>query len=209
LLDGTEDSNWGKILGEAIMKLASIRGETPYINVTPGSLDWKGYDIVKGLEDKCINRARNQVFLEELCLMTARKYADNGYPHKIILTGEDIFSKAAKSWCFGGNRFCDVGTGQERTLEVYTVISTHRVQDYYLFWSLCAHELGHAYGAAREGRKNTEMKLGSHCTNDLCVMQQKTDIREARDYAMEIYNSGKDPPYCPECINDLLANSEE
>lgn len=65
---------------------------------------------------------------------------------------------------------------------------------------LLRHEVGHMFDLPSNNRKNTEIKLGNHCTN-LCTMRQGMSISEwAQQTQQEIkYNIH----FCEDCRTDL------
>ena len=69
--------------------------------------------------------------------------------------------------------------------------------------TLIWHELGHIVDAAADlRRRHTEYKLGAHCTNRGCAMQQGLSVPEWIDNAWGVFQVGQ--IYCPECLNDIF-----
>ncbi len=193
LFDGTVDLKNGLALEGALKELAHYQKVevSPY----PGKIDIPSYNFVKELERTAYNSQRKQVDLD-IFFERFREINPNrdSSSQNIILLEEDIF-RPNLNWCFGQS---GIENGQN-----YVIISNYRITRNGLSlkdW-IC-HELGHMYGAAKKGRSNTTESLGSHCTNDLCVMQQKLSISEAINYANE-RRAKNAPTYCPQCQNDL------
>ena len=85
------------------------------------------------------------------------------------------------------------------------IISSARSQDEIMNKHYLLHELGHMFRAPSKERESiggARLDLGVDCMNNLCVMKQKIDLFEAREYAHRIKNS-KVFPFCKECINDI------
>lgn len=113
---------------------------------------------------------------------------------KIIIIDNDIYYPGL-NWCFGGYTETDRGLG-------YILISTARMKSENHAKDILRHEIGHMFGAPSQGRSNTYGNLGLHCSNDLCVMQQKDGLREAVSYAEQRarLNAGT---YCSQCEDDI------
>jgi predicted Zn-dependent protease len=124
----------------------------------------------------------------------ARKFSDSG---KIILIDHDLYdgSDPRSNWVFGGFVSSSIGLG-------YILLSTAKLQNQNHESDLIRHELGHMFGAAPSGRNNTYELLGSHCSNDLCVMQQKMDVDSAVKYANKRARK-KAPIFCGQCEDDI------
>ena len=65
---------------------------------------------------------------------------------------------------------------------------------------LIRHELGHLCGLVPTGRRHTEEKGGTHCTNYGCTMRQGWSLNEAVIRAREIRETHY---FCNECLRDL------
>jgi len=117
---------------------------------------------------------------------------------KIFFLKEDLYSDGL-NWCFGGFTPAAVGLG-------YVLISSARVDDDFQARDIIRHELGHMFGAPSGGRKNTYDSLGLHCSNNLCVMQQKLSVPESIRYA-HIRRKTRAPAYCRDCIKDIVEYS--
>ncbi|MBA3724637.1 MAG: hypothetical protein H0W89_07190 [Candidatus Levybacteria bacterium] len=68
---------------------------------------------------------------------------------------------------------------------------------------LLRHEVGHMFGLPTTGRRNTEEKLGAHCTNP-CTMRQGMSIPEWADLTVTEHNNGIH--FCGDCTGDLAAS---
>ena len=94
------------------------------------------------------------------------------------------------------------------TMGRYTVQSVFRYRDlkeddrWLAVKAVALHELGHVFGcAANPHRSNTEIKLGRHCTNPACIMQQGMNKTEWVKHARDAYSLGR--VYCPQCMEDI------
>ena len=114
---------------------------------------------------------------------------------KFIVVDADLYSDSASNWCFGG--FCPTEYGLG-----YLMVSAARFEDDVLARQVLRHEFGHLFGAPSKGRSNTVEELGLHCTTDLCTMQQKLSVAEAKKSALQIEKAGSFP-YCPQCTEDI------
>ncbi|MBR1601113.1 MAG: hypothetical protein IJ677_05990 [Alphaproteobacteria bacterium] len=115
----------------------------------------------------------------------------------ILVTKHDLYAD--------GLNFC-LGVSKENA---FSIISTARFVDgnnrfdVEGFKTVVMHEFGHLIGLTHEGRVNTSEQLGSHCTNDGCIMQQRmdgdfSDITRIRLVAKQQYGL---PPICSDCID--------
>ena len=155
-----------------------------------------------GLIKKCIKnsfeRYRNQVnankFLRQL--IPSLKKLNLGESQRIVLFDEDLYYSGT-NWVFGGfSRFAP-GPG-------YIVLSANRVKNDLQMKDILCHETGHMFSAPRSGRKNTYESLGNHCSNELCVMQQKLTIEESIKFTIERASKHADT-YCEDCKKDIAS----
>ena len=192
LFDGTSNLHTGSVFLKALGELSNY--QRVLVSPIPGKIDLPGYYFVKELVRFSYEPRRKQVnlntFLQRFEMINPNR---NPNSQNVILLEEDIF-RPGLNWCFG-----ESGNLNNQN---YIVVSTARIENERELQDWMCHELGHMYGAARKGRSNTIEALGSHCTNDLCVMQQKVSVKEAREYTKmrELLNA---PTYCPQCQNDL------
>lgn len=193
LFDGTRDQKYGRVLGSVLGEMTQYVGPikcTP----KPGSIDIPRYNLVKHVESQTLDPTRQQVdeglmigMLDNLRLIRDDPAA------KVVFTERDLFAPGI-NWAFGGFvNYLDRN---------YIVISTARITRPVHFQDLIAHELGHMYGAAPAGRTNTEENLGSHCTNNLCVMQQHLTVSGSQNYAMQRHQASA-PLFCGQCTDEL------
>ena len=192
LFDGTVDLKNGLALESALKELSHY--QRVEISPYPGKIDIPGYQFVKELERTAYDFRRQQVNLD-IFLRKFGQIHPNKDPNSqnIILLEKDIFWPGL-NWCFGQ---CGNESGQN-----YVIVSTARIKEGLSLKDWLCHELGHMYGAAKRGRSNTTESLGSHCTNDLCVMQQKLSVQEAIKYTNKrrLNNAST---YCPQCQDEL------
>jgi predicted Zn-dependent protease len=180
-------------LGNALAELAKYQD----VKVSPklGEIDMIGYRLAHELEKSSMARGRNQVDLDTFVTKFLQRPEIYRRPNtqKIVLLERDIFA-GRLNWCFGQYR-------QQQGINM-VLLSTARIANNQHFYDLLTHELGHMYGAARKGRSNTVGNLGSHCINDLCVMQQKTSVDESLRYVQQRHRANAST-YCGQCKDDL------
>lgn len=70
---------------------------------------------------------------------------------------------------------------------------------------LLRHEVGHMFGLPSFGRKNTEMKLGRHCTN-VCTMRQGMSSDEWITQLRQEERAGVQ--FCGDCMSDLARSRD-
>lgn len=193
LYDGTRDPNYGKVLGMALKELAAFQRVS--CRPLPGTIDVPGYEFVRNLEEISFCAERNQVCLNDFLQLVENVpgVGDDIYSQKVFLIESDCYSEGI-NWCFGGY--------MPRNGVQHVIISLARVQDEFHLFDICCHEFGHMYGAAIEGRSNTVESLGTHCINDLCVMQQKLSVPESLSYVRERHRLHA-PTYCEQCADEL------
>jgi len=118
---------------------------------------------------------------------------------KVITIDQDLYATNSDgrdlNWCFGGFLGASESIG-------YVVVSTARLQDVVHARDLLRHEIGHMFGAPTRNRKDVEFTLGRHCSNDLCVMQQKVSIPDSLSYA-HLRANKRAKTYCISCERDI------
>lgn len=194
VFDGTRNPVYGKVLKGALQELALYQP----VYCSPKDLDGldvHSYNLIKNIESRAYNHYRRQVNLDDVLEMADKtpEIGKNNNKQKIILLEKDVFGPGLN---FGFGAYTPYN-GKD-----YTILSMARIQNINQLFDLFAHEIGHMYGAASPGRSNTEENLGSHCLNDLCVMQQKNSVKEAIEYANKRHRAGA-MAYCPQCENEL------
>lgn len=196
LYDGTRNLNAGKILKVALEDLANYR--PVYINPKPGSWDVPGFNLVKKIEQQSYDPSKKKVNFDKFIdLIDRTQEMQNLSTEKIIIIESDLFS-AGLNWFFG--RYISYNNKD------YVIVSTSRIQNKFHLFDIFAHELGHMYGAAKRGRSNTEENIGSHCINDLCVMQQRLTVKESLDYVNQRHKANAQT-YCFQCQDDLRSRN--
>lgn len=171
------------------------------IDREPGTIDMPRYRFVSALARRCRDESRGQVNLDR-ALTTAFQLNRPGEPganqnnQKIILFEDDLFTPSL-NWCFGMYSY--------RGGHDVVALSTYRMQSFAHFQDLLAHELGHMYGAAPQGRTNTIESLGPHCNNQLCVMQQKLTVSDSLAH-VDLRRRMRAPFFCTQCQEDLHRN---
>lgn len=143
-------------------------------------------EIGKDVEKHSYVEERNQCNLESII-----DFFDESIDKTIIIIEKDLYFTGL-NWCFGGY------TPSHGCI----IISTARLQSENHMYDLIGHEMGHLLNTCPEERTNTIEMLGSHCTNDLCVMQQKMTVKEAVEYTTRRHEANA-PLYCEQCINDI------
>lgn len=190
--DGTRDAKFGQALMQALGEIAKYK-RVQIVGTHPGQLDVPGYNLVKQIERRHLN-SRGQVHLERLVvdLVNHPQVGHNPRVATIVITDNDLYSDRV-NWCFGS-------VNQDTDGANYLTLSTARIQDPIRFRHVATHELGHLFGAASRGRRNTVENLGPHCTNQ-CVMEQKLSEEEMHRHARVI--SAKTDKFCHECQEEL------
>jgi predicted Zn-dependent protease len=191
LLDGTTEQKYGIALRSSFSEIAKY--QRIQVSTTPGGIDLPGYRLVKKAERRVCNYKRDQVNLKYLL-----RDLLNG-PRKDLI-GQNSFTLIEKDlydnhldWCFGAV-ISDKEQGK------HLVMSIYRFNDPRTLAHVATHEFGHMFGAASRGRSNTEMNLGSHCTN-VCVMQQKLTGPDMDKQAKRL--SSRDNKFCYQCQEEL------
>ncbi len=191
LLDGTKDIKHGKALIKSFAEHAKYRKIT--LTSAPGSIDIPRYNLVKDAERKAYNPSRGKThFYNLLNNLLNDSRVDLVGKKSFTLIESDLYADGL-NWCFGAV----VPDGYNGA---HLILSTYRLNEPDLLSHVGTHELGHMFGAASAGRKNTEENLGSHCTN-LCVMQQKLTVPEMKAHANQL--AYKQDKFCPECASEL------
>lgn len=161
------------------------------------SVDW--YIVNAKLKAMQQNRwqTRGQISVDQLWEdMSSDPYCKKIPQWSILVTKHDLYA--------GNLNFC-LGCTKENA---FSIVSTARClnPDNTLnvegFKTVVMHEFGHLISLTHEGRVNTCEQLGSHCTNDGCIMQQRMDgdfrdITQVRLEAKRLYGL---PPICGDCI---------
>jgi len=202
LIDGCQDSEPGKVLYGVLNHMAGIVG-TIHADKTAGAVDMRGYAVARELVARSLNSDRNQVEAEALIgNIVDHPFIRSQDPRAkiLVLIPEDLYAHNRgnpTNWVHGG-KF--VHKGRE-----IVIMSAHRFYHHGLFDNIhfkyiMTHELGHVYGAASKGRSNTYELLGTHCSND-CVMQQDrtTDGGKARAY--ELHRRRR--TFCDQCAHEM------
>lgn len=157
--------------------------------------------------DEVINASykghRNQVdyneFLRYFCNMEPTLQLE-ATSKKLVFINQDLYSTGL-NWCFGGFSRLFPGEG-------YIVLSTNRINDALHLADIIGHEAGHMFNAPSYDRKNTYQSLGLHCSNELCVMQQKLTVEDSIQYAYE-RKAKNTSMYCNECKEDIKKYNDE
>jgi predicted Zn-dependent protease len=181
---------------EAIREIAGLRPLEVEYHECPG--------FVGNLVRQAYNPQRNQVNQRAMlnALHNNSKVQESPRAGKIVLFDEDLYDTGL-NWCFGGFTGVDEGLG-------YILISSAKIKSIEHARDLNRHEIGHMFGApslARERTRSAIRNLGLHCTTPGCVMQQKTDLKEAVRYASQRAKMNA-PTYCGICeqnIRDYVA----
>ncbi|MBN1924016.1 MAG: hypothetical protein JW791_04640 [Nanoarchaeota archaeon] len=209
LMDGTQDSQAENALKVAVDELAKCVG---LVNLKGTGYNPQMYNLVKSLESKSYDSRRRQVNTEELILNAYDK--TKAFPGLVVIaTDQDLFSPGI-NWCFGTSTGCyeTDNLGRRVNERDYIIGSKSRMQSFGELVFLFAHEMGHKFGAAPSGRRNTVENLGSHCTNNNCIMQQNVNLNEAIRYAQRLYKKLErgeiDSLFCNQCGQDLRNNNQ-
>ena len=191
LFDGTRNPKFGKALMKSFTEIAKY--QEIQVSTKPGGIDIPSYNLIKNSENITYNSNRNQVHLTNLLKSVIKNSNQNIIGKKsFILTEYDLYDNGL-NWCFG-SVIPDIKGGS------HLVMSTYRIKDLKTIAHVATHEFGHMFGAASEGRRNTEENLGSHCTN-LCIMQQKLSVPEMTNHANQLSN--RKNKFCYDCEQEL------
>jgi len=155
----------------------------------------------KSILQSCLSRnynsRRNQVDASGLMNDIHFIFRKLWMPGKLILFDYDLYdgSDPRSNWFFGGFAGTVRGLG-------YITLSASRLSDKIHARDLIRHEVGHMFNAPSSGRSNTYENLGLHCSNSLCVMQQKDTVTSSIKYAHE-RERRKARTYCLQCERDI------
>lgn len=153
-------------------------------------------------------QTRRQISATQLCEdLTADPYREQIPQWSVLITKNDLYGHTTDQ--FGRQQrlnFC-LGISYENQ---FSIISIARFLDEQKrlniegFKTVIMHEFGHLIGLTQEGRAHTEEKLGCHCSNDGCIMQQRmdgdfTELTKVRLAAKRFYGL---PPICGDCIDE-------
>ena len=202
IYDGTTSQEAGQVLKLALGQISNHVDILVY--PIPGEEDIPGFEIVRYLIERSYDNGRNQVELRtfEKEFLALDIVQDNPRTIKMILLEVDIYKKNSTNWEYGSTtRFKVSGRGTDFYMEIL-IISKYRMKHELMLFDTVAHEIGHLLGVAPRGRSNTEVSLGIHCTNNLCVMQQKLEGSEALSYT-NLRHEMRAPLFCRQCENDI------
>jgi len=189
LLDGSKRLHC-RIPLEAIAEIARLRNLDVEYQECPDFLQ-TFIDMAYESERKQVNAERFTQALHMTDEMKARYEAG-----KLIIIDNDVYSGDKDcNFFFGGFSKVPNSLG-------YITLSTKRVSSIPQARDLIRHELGHMFGAPSQGRSNTYENQGLHCSNDLCVMQQKDNVRDAINYAQQRAKANA-VTYCGQCEGDI------
>ncbi|MDR1032550.1 MAG: hypothetical protein LBL84_00880 [Candidatus Nomurabacteria bacterium] len=147
-------------------------------------------------------RLGDQIYAGSLLQLLIDEPYQRASPHiDLFVASHDLTDVHDGQWlnyCFGSAQV-------EWGVDVQSVYRFRSVRDTALRQGLIVwvilHEVGHLLGmAADQRRSNTEYKLGLHCTNRGCVMQQSMSLTEAINH---VRDAGGEPRYCPQCLQDM------
>lgn len=188
LIDGSRKLDVGVPMS-VLQDLSQLRG-----------LDFEAFcepNLIDEFVRYAYNLKRNQVDATILVNLMNQHYFSAGEYEagKLIILDQDIYTKPL-NFCFGVHSPVQESLG-------YTVFSTNRTKNENHAKDIIAHELGHVFGAPSLGRTNTYKQLGNHCSNRLCVMQQKMSVLESIKYA-DLRARKNAPTYCGQCMEDII-----
>lgn len=192
LLDGSRRLNKSVPL-EAIAEIARLRQVDIEYHECP--------DFLQTFVDMAYEPERNQVNAHKFtqALHITNEMKSRYEAGKLIILDKDVYSGDKDcNFFFGG--FCQVPDSLG-----YITLSTARVVNEPQARDLIRHEIGHMFGAPSTGRKNTYELYGLHCSNDLCVMQQKESVTQAIAYANQRAKLNA-RTYCEQCEQDIRSH---
>lgn len=145
-------------------------------------------NIGKGVEEHSYVEERKQCNFDSIINFLGE------IKQSIVIIEKDLYFEGL-NWCFGGyapDHDC-------------IILSLSRLQSENHLYDLMGHEIGHMLGTCPIDRENTIEMLGSHCTNDLCVMQQKMTVAESIIYT-NLRHDNDAHLYCEQCMDDISNN---
>lgn len=118
----------------------------------------------------------------------------------VLIVKEDLYGTLADGQKLN---FC-LGVSKE---DAFSIISTARfvdpqgVLDVEGFKTVVMHEFGHVLALTKPGRVHSEEALGSHCTNDGCLMQQNMNGDFSYQTQVRLWRKAHNlPPVCRDCV---------
>jgi len=203
IYDLTSSHDYGLTLGKALKEIGNYRQVKvqPQPGVRHSQVSQRAMDLVHRYYDA----RRDQVNAGELLdhftirLMGRADVGEITRPdifkyQRVFLLDQDIHTNKT-NWVFG--------FFQQRGPLKFLISSKSRMTSDAHAYDHLVHELGHMYGAPSPGRENTTMHLGLHCTNKLCVMQQRDTVASAKKYVEQRLRA-KATTFCQQCRVDLI-----
>jgi len=204
IFDGHKSPKYGRVLNNVLTELGRVQSPNRvFFWPKPGEIGNKVQDQTFVAANRIAKSAMNRAGRVNLTQLVNNLYSSSNHffqdldvswdqgTQKIILLPQDFYAEKI-AWCFG----------QYIPIIDTVILSSKRVKREKHWEDLLAHEIGHMYGAAPRGRTNTIELLGSHCTNNLCVMQQKITAEDSERYALQ-RNNLRAPTYCGQCTKDI------
>ena len=160
--------------------------------------------------DWCVEHVRTvsvngttQLDAGSVCAMLDGELWQRNHPHiSVMIVSHDLTAMTLNGYlnfCFGFAR------------GAATVLSVARYRDlsdsdrYLAIKTVIWHEVGHIFGmASNPARRNTEYRLGMHCTSPGCVMRQSMSLTPLVHRARNIAKMGR--IFCPLCLADARRN---
>ena len=173
-------------------------GSEPWCVGEFSSADWyiQHTEIIRG------KNGTLQLNADDLLDLVAREPWQFKNPHiDIVITSSDItaFDEGQQlNFVFG------IASGRVSVQSIARYRDCSSFERFLAIKTVIWHELGHLFGmAANPNRNHTEYKLGPHCTNPGCAMQQGMSVDEWVSHAKEVFQARR--IYCPECLADVSA----
>ena len=182
-----------EFVGEFPQRKVVMYGSRAWSNGDYSSADWYVQKAAKLLRNRQLQVNASSL----LDLLMNEPWQKN--PHIDVLFTSCDLGGLGLNFCFG------MTSGRYTVQSVFRYRGLHVEDRKLAIKAVVWHELGHVLGCAANSRRgNTEYKLGRHCTNYGCVMQQGMNLGEWVQHAREINYLGR--IYCPQCRNDLLCS---
>ena len=174
-----------------------------------GSVEW--------YTKRSFNNRRNQVQSSKLWDLFEKEPWQESEPHlELFITSKDLYANERTNFIFGETRPLvikdTVLSGEYTSGKPYAmgiILSINRIKKWYdinwplVFGILGTHEFAHLYGVPEEGRTKTEYILGTHCTDENCVMEQVNVKGKMNALEKGILLQKNGNYFCNYCLSDL------
>ncbi|MEM5804674.1 MAG: hypothetical protein QXU82_02400 [Candidatus Aenigmatarchaeota archaeon] len=159
------------------------------------SVDWYVQECLLE-KDKGFGRQVDASKINDLFGLEPWRKAQDHYDFAVL--GSDITSEDwGTNFVLGG---ASRGIGTVISLKRFSTIRPEEFRQK-VVKTLAYHEIGHVFGAPDGSRRNVVQKLGRHCDEYGCSMQQGMSVSEFVQHTKERLEKGE--PYCSDCKEDI------